>query len=44
MNIDDINSEKEYSEGGSYSRSKLANVLFSRELAKKLQGKIYRET
>ena len=38
MNIDDINSEKEYSEWGSYSRSKLANVLFSRELAKKLQG------
>lgn len=38
INFDDINSEKEYNEGRSYSQSKIANVLFSRELSKKLEG------
>lgn len=39
MNLDDINSEKSYDKSNAYSQSKLANVLFTRSLAKKLQGK-----
>lgn len=35
---DDLNSEKSYSEVQCYSQSKLANVLFTRELAKRLSG------
>ncbi|XP_037714196.1 retinol dehydrogenase 13-like [Drosophila subpulchrella] len=38
INIDDLNSEKSYSRTGAYSQSKLANVLFTRELAKRLEG------
>lgn len=38
MNFDDLNMEKNYDSGNAYSQSKLANVLFSSELAKKLQG------
>ncbi|XP_043948136.1 retinol dehydrogenase 13 [Drosophila biarmipes] len=38
MNVDDLNSEKSYDEGLAYSQSKLANILFSRELAKRLEG------
>lgn len=38
INLDDINSDKSYNESKAYSQSKLANVLFSRCLAKKLQG------
>ncbi|CAG2194333.1 RDH12 [Mytilus edulis] len=38
INFDDIYSEKSYDPGTSYSQSKLANVLFSRELAKRLEG------
>lgn len=34
----DLNSEKSYSRIGAYSQSKLANVLFTRELAKRLEG------
>lgn len=36
--FDDINQEKDYRPWKSYGQSKLANVLFTRELAKKLQG------
>ncbi|KAM7396698.1 hypothetical protein PAMP_019721 [Pampus punctatissimus] len=36
--FDDINQDKDYHPWKSYSQSKLANVLFTRELAKKLQG------
>ncbi|XP_029952163.1 retinol dehydrogenase 13-like [Salarias fasciatus] len=36
--FDDINQEKDYKPRKSYAQSKLANVLFTRELAKKLQG------
>lgn len=36
--FDDINLDKEYHPWKSYRQSKLANVLFSRELAKRLQG------
>lgn len=38
INLDDINSEKGYDKKKAYSQSKLANVLFTRSLAKKLQG------
>ncbi|KAF5922840.1 hypothetical protein HPG69_013185 [Diceros bicornis minor] len=34
----DLQSEKHYSRGFAYCHSKLANVLFTRELAKRLQG------
>ncbi|XP_041651960.1 retinol dehydrogenase 11-like [Cheilinus undulatus] len=36
--FDDIHSEKNYHPWKSYSQSKLANVLFTRELANRLQG------
>ncbi|XP_017027713.1 retinol dehydrogenase 13-like [Drosophila kikkawai] len=38
INVHDLNSEKSYDEGSAYSQSKLANVLFTRELAKRLAG------
>ncbi|XP_029943589.1 retinol dehydrogenase 12-like [Salarias fasciatus] len=36
--LDDINSEKSYDKSKAYSQSKLANVLFTRSLAKRLEG------
>ncbi|XP_008295185.1 retinol dehydrogenase 13-like [Stegastes partitus] len=36
--FDDINLEKDYQPWKSYSQSKLANVLFTRELANRVQG------
>lgn len=38
INFDDINSEKSYGRIPAYAQSKLANVLFSRELSKRLKG------
>lgn len=38
MNKDDLNSEKSYSKYNAYSQSKLANVLFTKALAKRLEG------
>ena len=38
INFDDLNSEKSYSSWSVYSQSKLANILFTRSLAKRLQG------
>jgi len=38
LNVDDLNSEKSYNETMVYSQSKLANVMFTRELAKRLKG------
>ncbi|XP_017061506.1 retinol dehydrogenase 13-like [Drosophila ficusphila] len=38
INTGDLNSEKSYSRIDAYSQSKLANVLFTRELAKRLEG------
>lgn len=38
INFDDLNSEKSYNRGAAYSRSKLANILYTRELARRLEG------
>lgn len=38
INKEDLNSEKSYNKFQAYSQSKLANVLFSRELSKRLIG------
>ncbi|CAL1597277.1 unnamed protein product [Knipowitschia caucasica] len=38
INLEDINSEKSYDKQKAYAQSKLANVLFTRSLAKRLQG------
>ena len=38
INFDDIMGKKSYSETKAYSQSKLANVLFTRELARQLEG------
>ncbi|CAO2605053.1 Retinol dehydrogenase 14 [Lemmus lemmus] len=38
INFEDLNSEQSYNKSFSYSRSKLANILFARELARRLEG------
>ncbi|XP_074640680.1 retinol dehydrogenase 13-like isoform X2 [Tubulanus polymorphus] len=38
MNFSDLNSSSSYSPGGAYSQSKIANILFTVELAKRLEG------
>lgn len=38
IQFDDLNSEKSYNSVKAYGQSKLANILFTRELARKLQG------
>lgn len=38
VNTADLNSEKSYDPARAYEQSKLANVLFTRELAKRLEG------
>ncbi|KAK7811886.1 hypothetical protein U0070_001939 [Myodes glareolus] len=38
INFEDLNSEQNYNKSFSYSRSKLANILFTRELARRLEG------
>ncbi|TKS87880.1 Retinol dehydrogenase 12 [Collichthys lucidus] len=38
LQLDDINSERSYDTMKAYGQSKLANVLFARSLAKRLQG------
>ena len=40
IDFQDLNSEKKYDPACSYEQSKLANVLFTRELAKRLEGNI----
>lgn len=37
INTTDLNSEKSYDEGHAYNQSKLANVLFMKELARRLK-------
>lgn len=39
LDFDDLQSEKDYFSFGAYGRSKLMNVLFTRELARRLAGK-----
>jgi NAD(P)-dependent dehydrogenase (short-subunit alcohol dehydrogenase family) len=39
MNFEDINLEQSYTPVKAYCQSKLANVLFSKELARKLEGR-----
>jgi len=41
IHFDDIMMEKNYDPFKSYCQSKLANVLFSRELAKRLEGSLF---
>jgi NAD(P)-dependent dehydrogenase (short-subunit alcohol dehydrogenase family) len=38
LDFDDLQSEKGYSGSGMYGRSKLMNILFTRELARRLEG------
>lgn len=38
INFADLNSTKDYDEGEAYAQSKLANILFTRELAERLAG------
>ena len=38
INFDNLNMEKHFSSGAAYGQSKLANVLFTRSLAKRLAG------
>jgi NAD(P)-dependent dehydrogenase (short-subunit alcohol dehydrogenase family) len=38
LNFDDLQSERGYSGFGAYGRSKLCNILFTRELARRLNG------
>ena len=38
IDFDDLNSERSYSSFKAYSRSKMANILFTRRLSKELQG------
>jgi NAD(P)-dependent dehydrogenase (short-subunit alcohol dehydrogenase family) len=38
LDFDDLQSEKSYSSFGAYGTSKLCNILFTRELAKRLDG------
>ncbi|MDD9993932.1 MAG: SDR family oxidoreductase [Rhodospirillales bacterium] len=38
LNMDDLQGERRYSGFGAYSRSKLANILFTHELSRRLEG------
>ncbi len=38
INFDDLQSKKSYSRWGAYAQSKLANILFTQSLAKRLRG------
>jgi NAD(P)-dependent dehydrogenase (short-subunit alcohol dehydrogenase family) len=40
MNFDDLNLEEAYTPMKAYCQSKLANVLFCKELARRLGGKV----
>ncbi|XP_015113507.1 retinol dehydrogenase 12 isoform X1 [Diachasma alloeum] len=38
INVNDLNSNEDYDSAAAYAQSKLANVLFTKELAKRLKG------
>lgn len=38
IKLKDLNSDQNYDPGDAYAQSKLANILFTKELAKKLKG------
>ena len=38
MHFDDLMMKKNYTPMGAYSQSKLANILFTKELSKRLEG------
>lgn len=38
IKFDDLNNDKTYEPGEAYAQSKLANILFTKELANKLKG------
>lgn len=38
IKFDDLNNEKTYEPGEAYAQSKLANILFTKELSNKLEG------
>lgn len=38
IKVEDLNSEKSYDAAEAYNQSKLANIMFTRELARKLTG------
>ena len=40
MKMDDLNLAEDYNRVYAYSYSKLANIMFSRELAKRLEGNV----
>ena len=40
IDFEDLNAEKSYQPWTAYARSKTANILFSTELAKRLEGEI----
>lgn len=41
IHLDDLNGEQSYDPSEAYAQSKLANILFTRELSKKLQGDFF---
>ena len=43
INFDDLNSAKKYDAKKAYNQSKLANILFTMELAKRLKGKAVKQ-
>ena len=43
INFDDLNSAKKYDAKKAYNQSKLANILFNMELAKRLKGKAVKQ-
>lgn len=41
INKEDLNSENHYDGGEAYAQSKLANILFTKELSERLKGELF---